>query len=211
MASGARKQGIVALSTLLGLGGFAAIVYALTRSLPGAPGSAPLNPGEGMTNLHAANLEAPTPGGLQIAITGAVEIPYISAVRPRVTYVGPGRDTFTYFAIRQVQRGALVTVYASGVAGVHVGPASVPMVFDLVSPSQPQPEGCPAQSLCANAWPGFPENPVCGAPPIPGPASVYLEIYERRYPVDADGFSNPSCNDRRWVAQKVYPNKVTFL
>jgi len=165
-----------------------------------------------MTNLHAVNLDSINrPGGIVIHYTPA-DWPYIFAVRPQVTYKGPGRDTFTYMAIRQLQRGQLVTVYATGVAGVHVGPAPAPAVFDLVGASQPQPDAaCPQQSLCAMPWPGVAVNPISGAPPVVGSASLYLEVYQRKFPEDADGFSSPSFNNRKWVAQKIYGNLVTFI
>jgi hypothetical protein len=203
---------------LLGVGGIALIVYAIAKG-GGAPDpdKGPMRPGETMGDPTSATMQAPGPVNIRRGDR-------LSVLRPTVGYSGPGRDAFTQFSIRQEQRGQWVTVYASGVAGVHVGPSPQAANWDLVSPNQPQPSGCAAQSLCAFAWPGvegpvgFFPNPICGAPPQPGPASAYLEVFERVGNISGPfigpydpGFASPTCNKRIPVAVKVWPGKIVFV
>ena len=197
-----QRTEIIAIAAAVGLGGVALILLGL-KGKAGIGGLAPLGPGEFMGSPASAFLEGT--GVITVPVMGA-----IAATRPQVQYSGPGRDAYTYFRIVQNQGGRAVTVYGSGVAGVHVGPANTPTTFDLVSPSQPEPPGCPAQALCAYPWPGVLPTPICGGPPRPGPADAVLEVYERRTAADADGFSSPTCNGRVPVARKLYPNKVLF-
>lgn len=208
------KNATLAVAGALGLAGVGIILYAVSRPAPGAPIGAPLHPGETLGNLLAPNLEAIPGGVIRIPLSGAA-LSTIAAIQPRVNYSGPGRDTYTYLAVRQMQHNQLVTVYASGLAPVHVGPAATPTPFPVVSPTQTEPSGCPAQSLCALPWPGTSVNPICGAPAQSGPADIYLEVYQNQSdsgdPRDADGFSSPSCNNRRYVLQKRYPGAVMFF
>jgi hypothetical protein len=216
MAENPKRSEVIALAGVIGLGGIGLIIYALTRPAPGAPSAGTLKPGESMTNLHAANLDTNfvIPVQLPFTMDTWAGIFSIQAIRPQVTYVGPGRNTYTYAAVRQLQNGQLVTVAASGLAPVHIGPASTPTVFDLVSPTQQQPSGCQAQALCVYPWPGTNVNPICGAPAQAGPADLYLEIYQEQADSgdsrDATGVGSPSCLNRRFVIQKRYPGKVTF-
>ena len=113
----------------------------------------------------------------------------------------------------------------SGIAGVHVGPASAETVFNLVADDQPQPEGDPGPRLLAYNWPGpcipvggcppgIPSCPISGAPPVAGYADVLLEIYQNEAqsgdPADADGFSSPTYNGRVPIMFKRYKNKILF-
>jgi hypothetical protein len=104
-----------------------------------------------------------------------------------------------------------VSVYGSGVAGVHVGPADTLTEFDLVSPQQPQPEGAQPQSLTAYPYPGTVPTPVCGVHPEAGPATVWLTVYGKKHVSDADGFSSPTCMQRVVVKRSVFPNKIMFV
>jgi len=126
---------------------------------------------------------------------------------PAVEYQGPGIDVFTYFSLRQRQGGSDVTVYGSGVAGVHVGPAGSMMAFRLVSDTQPQPADgtCNRDGKSAGPWmccyiwgsPSTRPTPICGAPPVAGPADILIECFlkaaDSGNPADADGFSSPTC------------------
>lgn len=199
------QSGPLVAAGVLGVGGIALIVYAIAKG-GGAPTPAtgPLGPGETMGKPTSPTLDQST----QIPVRRGDRI---AAVRPTVTYSGPGRDTFTQFSIKQQRGGQWVTVYASGVAGVHVGPSPSVAPWNLVSPEEIQPPGCPPQSLCAFPFPGVGPNPICGAPAQAGPASAYIEVFERRLPQDADGFSSPTCNGRIPVAVRVWANKILFV
>jgi len=208
------QSGPLVVAGILGAGGIALILYAVAKG-GGAPtpGISPLRAGEAMGQPTSPNVE----GAAQIQIRRGDTF---AALRPTVTYLGTGRDTFTQFSIRQQQGGQWVTVYASGVAGVHVGPSPQLANWDLVSPQQLQPAGCPGQSLCCFPFPGVGPNPICGAPAAAGPASAYLEVFQRvenitgPWPAgsgDDPGFASPTCNGRIPVAVKVWPNKIMFV
>lgn len=202
---------VMAISALLAAGGVGMILlWAMQRSEKGYGDLRQIAPGELMSQPISPTLEGS--GVVSIRIGEG-----IAALMPTVMYVGPGRDTFSYFQVKQRQYGEAVTVYGSGVAGVHVGPAAEPMVFPLVAADQPQPGGCPAQALCAFNYPGPPgaEN-ICGGPPMPGYGDAYLEIYQRQDPQDGDGFASPTCGSadvpipRVPIITKIYRGKVLF-
>lgn len=199
------KTDVMALAALLGASGVALIAWSLTQRKPIADAPNPLGAGEKLDGLASLSLDQDFTIEVPAAGTGLIIVG-----APHVRYTGPGRDCYTYAQIKQYQHGQWVTVYGSGIAGIHL-PEGTGQQFNLVPPTQTQPEGCPQLSLCCQKWPGTQENPICGAPPARGLASVLLEVYEKRYPVDADGFSSPTCNPtRRPVARRVYSDKVLF-
>lgn len=164
---------------------------------------APLLPGENLAALTSPALA----GSGQLRLSRGTPI---VVTMPSVRYMGSGRDAYSYFRVVQQQNGIWVTIYGSGIAGTHLGPATTWQTYALVPPDVPQPPGCPSQSLCTFAWPGPEPTPICGAPPQSGVATGLLEIYERRTPADADGYSSPTCNPRVPVACQVYPDKFLF-
>lgn len=196
---------VYAISGLVVLGGLGLVLLASRAGAPGLGPTAPLEPDEAMADLQSPILDQP--GILQVRRG----LP-VAATMPTIRYQGPGRDTFSHFRIVQLRGGDWVTVYASGVAGVHVGPAAELTTYPLVSPEEVQPAGCPQQSLCAFPWPGTEDHPICGAPADPGMATAVLEIYERKTAKDGDGFASPSCNLRVPLEPRnVYMNKVQFI
>ncbi len=214
VATRPRRSEIIALSAGLGAGGLLLIVLGLRGGRAPISGVRGPRPGESWGEPFSRAFEQEI-GRIQIPAAMAQPNTFpISMVRPQWLYQGPGRNAYSHFRLLQVQRGQLVTVYGSGVAGVHVGPAARPTVFDLVSPTQPQPPGCQPQSLCAFPWPGVPPTPIAGAPPQPGYADAYLEIYEDAAlsgdPRDADGFSSPTFNNRVPAVRRIYKNAVRF-
>ncbi len=202
---------VYAISGVLALGGIGLIVLGFRGGVSlGATG--PLRPGETLDTLRSPNLDAA--GQIVVSIGDP-----IAAQRPTARYSGPGRDTYTYFRILQQFGGQWVTVYGSGVAGVHVGPPSGPSAlteYYLVAPNEVQPPfaQCVAQSLCAFIWPGAEVSNICGRAPRPGPATAVLEVYQNQHlsgnAADADGFSSPTCNSRLPVFRREYPNKIMF-
>lgn len=198
---------VKAVAVGMGVAGAALILYSMTRRPAGAGSLNPLAPGEKLEGLASASMDMSG----TIEMSSATGAGFIIVTRPTVRYLGPGRNAYTTVQIKQYQLGQWVTVYGSGIAGSLLAPATILTPYDLVPASQPQPAGCPSQALCAQRWQGDWMNPICGAPPVPGVADVHLEIYERRYQVDADGYSSPSCNaTRKPVARRVYSNKIMF-
>ena len=173
---------------VLAVGGVGLVIMALNQQAgPPTPGqwSDPYVPG--------------FPTNPQIPLGGTFHV-----LNPKIKYAGPGIDTFTYLQAKQVYQGQEVSVMGSGVAGVHVGPATSLTEFPLVSATQPQPAGEPAGSLMMGPWPGLRNaagnipTPICGKPPVPGPGYIYLQVYQK----DAgDGFSAPTCNKRTLIRQ----------
>jgi hypothetical protein len=154
----------------------------------------------------------------------------IQLYNPSIEYDGPGIDVFTYLSIRQQLGGSQVTVYGSGVAGVHVGPSSGLRPFRLVSDTQPQPADgtCNRDGkiagpwMCAYIWgsPSTRSTPICGAPPVLGPADIWVECFFKASDsgngADADGFSSPTCyrvagKPRLAFAHLTYRGKVVFV
>lgn len=188
---------------------------ALVSSGGGGGGSqlAPLGANEFMSNPIAPILEQPGVIALPIGH------PFVVA-DPTVQYQGAGRNTYAYLQIKQQRNGQWITVYGSGVAGVFVGPSpSTYRIYPLVAGDQPQPGNYPAQSLVAFAWPGPQHTPISGAPPVKGPGSVYLEVYQLLDPArdGVDGFASPTLGPangagvpRIPVARTVYADKVIF-
>lgn len=205
---------VYAIAGLLALGGVGLMLLAFRGRDP-LGGLNPWRPGEDPQDLRSPNLD----GAGQIAVRRGDPF---AALRPTVKYGGPGRDVYTYFRIVQNQGGTWVTVYGSGVAGVHVGPpnpgvTSALTEYYLVSPQEVQPNfpACVSQSLCAFPHPGSNVSPICGAPAQPGAAMAVLEIYENQSlsgnPADADGFSSPTCNPRVAILRREYPDKILFV
>ena len=152
----------------------------------------PLNAGETLTRIGVDAFDAAT-------------APYAVAIGqdftctdPHVHYEGPGRDAYTYFRIVQQYQGRWVTVQASGLSGTHLqpgNPGQVPLAGQLI----------------ASVWPGPDPAPINGKPPDPGPATLVIEIYERKSPNDgADGYAAPTYNRRIPVARTVWPNKIVY-
>ena len=182
------------------IGGLALLLMNLGKGEPVNPPP----PGSVFRDLTAALLSTPS-------TIDVVRGQPIMLVDPTVLYQGPGMDTYTYFQVKQIQNGVKVSVQGSGVAGVHVGPATTLPPFHLVAADQPEPPDCPARGLCAYVWPGPEPAPICGAPPQPGYADAYLEIYQRRDPQDHDGFASPTCNGRIPIMRLKLANKVRYL
>lgn len=135
----------------------------------------------------------------------------VHVLAPKIKYRGPATQVFTYLQVKQAYQGQEVSVMGSGVAGVSIGPADTLTEFDLVSPTQPEPPGEPAQSLMAGQWPGLRDaagnipTPICGKPADPTqPGKMYLEVYAKG---DGDGFSAPTCNKRVLIMASSWPVK----
>ena len=205
------KPEVLALSGLLVLGGLGAVLLAM-KAGGGGETIRPIPDGK-LEGLGSPNLDAA--GTFQISRTAK-----FAALLPYVHYIGTGRSVYSFFQIKQLINGEMVTVFGSGVAGVFLAPAAILTQYALVSAQEVQPPGCPSgQNLCAEPWPGNETTPICGAPPRVGPADAVLEIYQNATqsgnPADADGFSSPTCmHDGRlriWIAQRVYKNKIQFI
>lgn len=202
----------IVMGGVLGLTGVGVLLYAMSQQGRSNIPIGSLLPGEAASDPYCQSIDL-LPGQVEIPLQSAGPGQIIFAgTDPRINYSGPGRDTFTNLSFFQKQAGRWVCVAASGLAAVHVGPADSLTAFPLVSPQQPQPSGCPSQSLCVYAWPGTAPAPICGAHPLPGPANVVLQVYEKRTAADGDGFTSPTCNPMR-VAIKVreWQSKVIFV
>jgi len=192
-------SGVAVVSAGLVAGGLALLLFSLTKK-------------DGIAPVPEGKLETPTsvslvgPNAITVAIGATIPI-----LDPIARYQGSGRDTYTHFRVVQVQNGVRVTVQGSGIAGVHVGPAATLTPYHLVAFDQPQPPDCPQQTLCAYPWPGPSPAPICGAPPVPGYADAYLEIYQKKDPQDWDGFASPTCNGRVPVARLQIANKILYV
>lgn len=199
----AKKQesGLSMVSAGLIAGGVALIAWSLVSKRGGLN---PINPGEKLEGLASLSLSGPNP--IQVRIGDPIQV-----LDPTVAYLGPGRDAYSFVQIRQMRNGIQVPVQASGVAGSHLGLATVLTTYHLIPPEQPQPPGCPQSALCAYIWPGPEPAPICGAPPEPGYADVWLEIYEKKNPNDFDGYASPTCNGRIPVARLVLLNKIFYV
>ncbi len=222
------SPGVMVFAGLLGAAGITLIVFGLqgSRFL-----LFPLRPGEKMGDLTSPSFRD---GELKRVTIGD---PIVCA-SPTVQYEGAGRDVYTYFSVQQRQQGQWVTVYGSGVAGVHVGPPNPGVTsaltrYYLVSDTEDQNIAgtlngraydlhFPIRSLGALPWPGSPlVSPICGAPPVPGPASAVLLVYQNQSlsndAADADGFSSPTCGSalvnhaRKPVFVKEYSNAIRFI
>lgn len=132
---------------------------------------------------------------------------------PIVGYAGPGRNTYTYARILQqmgVGAGQWVTVYGSGVAGVHIGPAASVFNFPLVSPTEVQDPLYPPGSLVLEQYPGPPATSISGAPPELGAGTLILEIYQRATTADGDGFASPTENGRLPIRRSIFRDLILF-
>lgn len=202
------KPEIMALSALLAVSGVGMILWFLK-------GKAAVGYGA-LKKISADELMSmPIAPGLESDIAIALKIGQILEIpNPTVMYEGPGRDTYTYLRAVQIQGTQEVTVMGSGLAGVHVGPAGDPTIFNLVAEDQAQPVGPPRAALLAYNWPGPTPCPISGAPPVVGYADVLLEIYQNQTesgdPRDADGFSSPTYNGRVPIQVKRYRQKILF-
>lgn len=232
------KQQMYALAAVLGIGGAAILLLALS----GAGGEAEdsLVNGGTMEKPHSSLDDSPV---IKVSLASWADGKIgniVKASLPWVFYDGPGQNTYTY--LRVVQNN--ITVMGSGVAGIWVGPSNerggcdtppcptADKKYALVAPNQPQPnpdQSCPQWGQTntgswLDAWmfPGpwcidagqkrFP-TPICnGQYPRIGAADVYLEIYQKKYPNDVDGFAAPICGAGRKVCRRtVYKNKVDFI
>lgn len=209
------REGL-AVAGILGLGGIGLIVWALTQQGK-ETGPGPVAPpcfGGTLRNLRCLTLDQMA-DGTPALITEATDEGIIMAqvVAPTIEYQGPGGDTFTGFFITQRIGGEDVTVAASGLAAVHVGPSTGGfMTFPLVSPDQPEPPGCRPQALCAYPWPGTKSAVfICGTPPQPGPADAWIEVFQRCTTADVDGFASPTCNPRVPIHVRKWPGKFTLV
>lgn len=208
----------IGLALLLGGLGITSIIIAL-QSGKGADAIGPLaelQSGEMLGPIRCATFETNERIGVRLG-------QLVTAARPQVEYSGGGRDAFTYFRIVQKQGGTWVTVYGSGLAGAHLAASSSPALNILVPDSQAQPPQCARNNLCAWPWPGPCEpptlpcaagsryvTPIAGAPAQPGPATALLEIYQRRFPEDGDGFASPTERGRRPVQRQIWWDKIMF-
>lgn len=169
---------------------------------------------------HVSGMSAPY---ASLPANVSLHIGDILKIRPLVIYLGPPRSVFTYAKI--VQNSTVV--YGSGIAGVAIGfdNPTAARQYPLVPGDELQPDGTKAPDLWLYPWPGPPGpggspggggNPggICGVPPRPGAAQLFLDVYfratESGNTADADGFSSPTCNHRTLQAQsQSYP--VTLL
>lgn len=204
-------SGVVIVAGALGLAGLFLVFKALGKGdlarLPDPPAGCGLRSGEEMSNPASVTLEGGT-ATVRVGQTFYIE-------NPTVLYQGPGRDAFTYLRVVQVRGGQAVTVYGSGIAGIHLQPSSAMREMKLVRDDQVQPEGAPQNSLMAYPWPGDPSMPISGAPAEPGSADVWLEIYERCAAADVDGYAAPTFPHagayRVPVRRHVYPGRIVFV
>lgn len=148
-------------------------------------------------------------------------VPFVLQIHsPFVQYRGPVWGTFTFARLMQGR----ITVAGSGIAAVNVGPGlHVPTQYDLVSPTQLQPEGDHAADLRIYPWPGppgcgtTPTAPGCinGAPPALGYADLVLEIYgnaaQTGDPNEGNGLGSVTYTHRIPYARTIYPNAVQFV
>lgn len=203
------KEEILGLAALLAASGGLVIWTALSgkQGAPGLPPGThydalgtqypivPLLPGETIQAIRTPSFDS---GPIRVTLGQPVV-----AARPQAVYQGPGRDAYTYCRVLQqgIAGSQWVTVYGSGIAGFHLPASATPTPLDLVNPAQPQPPGCgcPTQGLCAYPWtqtinPCISSTGICGAPAVLGrPTILAIEIYEKKYPADADGYSSPTC------------------
>jgi hypothetical protein len=210
------REEVIGLAALAGLTGLGIIVVGLQK-----PAGPPLPPGSSLSppiistgTIGTTPVNFPANGGtLTLPATGTLTI-----INPQVRYSGPSFSVYTYAQIKQIINGTPVTVFGSGVAGIAVGPASSPTLFPLVRSDQVQPTGPPGPYLTLYPWPG-PSTTVaaiCGAPPKPGiPGSLHVQIYgdqtETGNPADTNGYSSPTCNNRKFFVEYVWPGSITFV
>lgn len=159
---------------------------------------------------------------------GTINLPHdgtLTIVNPQVLYQGPAEDAYTYAQIVQIVNGKPVTMFGSGVAGIALNPSNAPMsspqLFPLIAPNQVQPGGQPpGPDLTLFPWPG-PAYPggICGAPPVTGSTGqlmvqIYGNFSETGLPQDdntpAPGFTSPTCANRQWCKNYVWPGIITF-
>jgi len=170
----------------------------------------PLGSNHSLSNLRSLSLDAP----------GSITVPIgqnIIAADPKVTYAGPGMDTYSYCRIVQQRSGQWVTVQGSGVAGVHIGPPNGPSTaaeYELAD--EPVVPCGDHNDLCAIVYPGPDATPISGAPPLPGAAMAVLEIYACSHPVGDPQhplcFASPTQPPgRRPVLRRLYPNKINYV
>jgi hypothetical protein len=193
------KTGAYIAAGVLAVGGIGLVIVALSQGRGGVPGH---------------DFSDPYVPGMPAGTTPTIHLTDLAffVVAPKIKYAGPGIDAFTYLQVKQPYQGMEVSVMGSGVAGVHLAPASVLTDMNLVSPDQVEPPGFPAQSLGACKWPGCGDpygctpgspgcvfhTPVCGKPAVAGPGYIYLQVYQK----DAgDGYSAPTCNKRTLIKQ----------
>lgn len=177
----------------IGVGGF----IVMKQGIGGAGGLRPLQAGESLRDLRLPEVV----GGKWNPQYGSGVHPLaegpVTFQTPTVAYVGPGRDTYTCVRITQelVLNGKQqeVTVYASGLAARHIDATATPVSVKLVASDQLQPDGSRGAFLWAFPSPGNDSTAICGHPPVPGLATIYIEIYEKRYAIDGDGFVSVTC------------------
>lgn len=202
-------QGLL-IAALVGLGGIGLIYLASKGGGAGPVDSGCLAPGDEMSLPFGPNL---TDSGV-ITMQGDQTL---DVANPAVYYKGAGRDVYTAARIVQDQgagRG-LITVYGSGIAGVHLMPSSALAANALVPPSQQQPAGVDPGVLRLYPFRGHDpaSNPICGWDAFPGPADLYLEVFGicNIARDGVDGFASVTCNNRVPVRRKVWQGKILFV
>lgn len=206
------RNEVLALSGLLVVGGMALVLSGLSNK--GGGGGASDEFGK-LAAVHPdETVGVPTVAGIGTGVLPVQIGQPFALVNPTVSYAGPGRDTYTHMRVVQFRNSHWITVYGTGVGGVHVGPSNEVRNFALISPDELQPPGCPPQSLCAFPWPGAEVSPINGAPADLGKATVLLEIYQNSQqsgnPADADGFSSPTYNNRIPIRRSAFRDAVLF-
>ena len=154
-------------------------------------------------------------GSITLPLTGTLTIN-----DPMACYEGSPNNFYTYAQLKQTINGKLQSVFGSGVAGDALGADNLaltaPRQYPLVSSTEIQPSGPPGPLLTLYNWLAAQSTVgLCGAAPIVGPARLYVQIYgnatETGNPADADGFSSPTCNNRRFYVEYVWPGTIQLV
>lgn len=163
--------------------------------------------GEQLSNPASLTLEQSGPGYFRIPIGQTLELKGNT-----ILYQGPGRDVFTAARIIQQMGDQWVTVYGSGIAGIHLYASPVMKEFALVPSDPPSALG---GSLVLYPWPPGPSptsNPICGQAAVPGlDAILLLEVFGICSSADADGYSSVTCMKRQPLRRHEYDGKVAFV
>ena len=192
----------------------------------GRPAPTGLKSGE---QLHAlVNLSQFS--SLIVPVSGAAEI---TLTNPTCQYVGPGRDIYTYWEVKQNVsfNGATTyaTVMASGIANVALPASSSLATFPMVASNEIQPcSNTGASVLTALAWNQLMQwpcgetmqPPFCGAPPAPNSkGDIWLWVFQNSAESgnSADsttGDASPTCGAgvtrAPVIPGLVFPGAVTF-
>lgn len=172
-------------------------------------------------------------GSLIVPVNTGLTQAEITLSNPTCQYMGPGRDIFTYWEVKQNVnfngQTVYATVMASGIAAVHVGPSSSLQTFPMVASNEIQPcSNTGAAVLTAITWNELGQwpcgeaiqPPMCGAPPAPNSkGDIWLWVFqdqsESGNAADENGLSSPTCGSTGAsrapvIPGVVFPGAVTF-